>query len=137
MTIHTRKIGLFPATMLVAGNMIGAGIFSDADDHGQHRRHRDAGLARHGAGRVHHGLPVCAARPNPAEGRRALRLCSREPGRFRGFQCNLLYWFSNVIANIAIATSITGYLTVFVPALRNPHLGACSTVLMIWLSAVV
>jgi arginine:agmatine antiporter len=38
-------------------------------------------------------------------------------GDFAGFQCNLLYWFSNVIANIAIATSITGYLTVFIPAL--------------------
>ena len=43
-------------------------------------------------------------------------------GDFAGFQCNLLYWFSNVIANIAIATSITGYLTVFIPALRNPYL---------------
>jgi len=42
-----------------------------------------------------------------------------------------------VIANIAIATSITGYLTVFIPALRHPYLGACSTVLMIWLSAIL
>ena len=58
-------------------------------------------------------------------------------GDFAGFQCNLLYWFSNVIANIAIATSITGYLTVFVPALANPYLGALSTVAMIWLSAML
>ncbi|MGH8598014.1 MAG: amino acid permease, partial [Gammaproteobacteria bacterium] len=55
-------------------------------------------------------------------------------GDFAGFQCNLLYWFSNVIANIAIATSITGYLTVFIPELRSPYIGACSTVLLIWLS---
>jgi len=27
MTSEARQIGLFPATMLVAGNMIGAGIF--------------------------------------------------------------------------------------------------------------
>src|SRR5215469_4855952 len=56
-------------------------------------------------------------------------------GDFAGFQCNLLYWFSNVIANIAIATSVTGYLTVFIPALRTPLAGACCTVLVIWFSA--
>jgi arginine:agmatine antiporter len=58
-------------------------------------------------------------------------------GDFAGFQCNLLYWFSNVVANIAIATSITGYLTVFIPALRNPYLAACSTMVVIWLSALL
>ena len=56
-------------------------------------------------------------------------------GDFAGFQCNLLYWFSNVVANIAIATSMTGYLTVFMPFLRSPYLAACCTVLLIWLSA--
>src|SRR3954466_1704249 len=56
-------------------------------------------------------------------------------GDFAGFQCNLLYWFSNVVANIAIATSMTGYLTVFLPALRNPYLAACCTMALIWLSA--
>src|SRR6185295_2766404 len=56
-------------------------------------------------------------------------------GDFAGFQCNLLYWFSNVVANIAIATSITGYLTVFIPGLRNPYMAAASTVALIWLSA--
>jgi arginine:agmatine antiporter len=58
-------------------------------------------------------------------------------GDFAGFQCNLLYWFSNVIGNIAIATSITGYMTVFIPALRDPYIGAVCTILAIWLSAVL
>jgi arginine:agmatine antiporter len=56
-------------------------------------------------------------------------------GAFAGFQCNLLYWFSNVVANIAISTSITGYLSVFIPALKSPYLGALSTAAMIWLAA--
>jgi arginine:agmatine antiporter len=110
----------------------------DADDHGQHRRHRATLgwlvtvpgafimgylFARLGQIRPKAGGPYAYARESL--------------GDFGGFQCNLLYWFSNVIGNIAIAISITGYLTVFVPALRNPYLGACSTVLMIWLSAVL
>ncbi len=137
MTSNARKIGLFPATMLVAGNMIGAGIFMMPTIMASIGNIAALGwlvtvpgaftmgylFARLGKIRPKAGGPYAYAR----EGL----------GDFGGFQCNLLYWFSNVIANIAIATSITGYLTIFVPALRNPYLGACSTVLMIWLSATL
>jgi arginine:agmatine antiporter len=137
MTSNARKIGLFPATMLVAGNMIGAGIFMMPTIMASIGGIATLGwlvtvpgafvmgylFARLGKIQPKAGGPYAYARE-------AL-------GDFAGFQCNLLYWFSNVIANIAIATSITGYLTIFVPALRNPYLGACSTVLMIWLSATL
>jgi arginine:agmatine antiporter len=137
MTPNARKIGLFPATMLVAGNMIGAGIFMMPTIMASIGGIATLGwlvtvpgafimgylFARLGQIRPKAGGPYAYARESL--------------GDFGGFQCNLLYWFSNVIGNIAIATSITGYLTVFVPALRNPYLGACSTVLMIWLSAVL
>jgi len=137
MTSNARKIGLFPATMLVAGNMIGAGIFMMPTIMASIGGIATLGwlvtvpgafimgylFARLGQIRPKAGGPYAYARESL--------------GDFGGFQCNLLYWFSNVIANIAIAVSITGYLTVFVPALRNPYLGACSTVLMIWLSAVL
>lgn len=135
MTANARRIGLFPATMLVAGNMIGAGIFMMPTIMASIGGIATLGwlvtvpgafimgyvFARLGRARPKAGGPYAYAR----EGL----------GDFAGFQCNLLYWFSNVVANIAIATSITGYLTIFVPALRNPYLGACSTVAMIWLSA--
>jgi arginine:agmatine antiporter len=137
LTSNARKIGLFPATMLVAGNMIGAGIFMMPTIMASIGGIATLGwlvtvpgafimgylFARLGQIQPKAGGPYAYARESL--------------GDFGGFQCNLLYWFSNVIANIAIATSITGYLTVFVPALRNPYLGACSTVLMIWLSAVL
>jgi arginine:agmatine antiporter len=135
MTSNARKIGLFPATMLVAGNMIGAGIFMMPTIMASIGGIATLGwlvtvpgafvmgylFARLGKIQPKAGGPYAYARE-------AL-------GDFAGFQCNLLYWFSNVIANIAIATSITGYLTVFVPVLRSPYLGACSTILMVWLSA--
>jgi len=135
MTASARRIGLFPATMLVAGNMIGAGIFMMPTIMASIGGIATLGwlvtvpgafimgyvFARLGRAQPKAGGPYAYAR----EGL----------GDFAGFQCNLLYWFSNVIANIAIATSITGYLTIFIPALRNPYLGACSTVTMIWLSA--
>lgn len=137
MTSNARRIGLFPATMLVAGNMIGAGIFMMPTIMASIGSIAVLGwlvtvpgafimgylFARLGRAQPKAGGPYAYAR----EGL----------GDFAGFQCNLLYWFSNVIANIAIATSITGYLTVFIPALRNPYLAGCSTVVMIWLSALL
>lgn len=132
---NARRIGLFPATMLVAGNMIGAGIFMMPTIMASIGGVALLGwlvtvpgafiigymFARLGQVRPKAGGPYAYAR----EGL----------GDFAGFQCNLLYWFSNVIGNIAIATSMTGYLTVFVPALRSPYLAAGATVLLIWLSA--
>jgi arginine:agmatine antiporter len=137
MTSSARRIGLFPATMLVAGNMIGSGIFMMPTVMASIGGVASLGwlvtvpaafimgylFARLGKVRPKAGGPYAYAR----EGL----------GDFAGFQCNLLYWFSNVIANIAIATSVTGYLTVFIPALRNPYLAGCSTVVMIWLAAAL
>ncbi|KQY14988.1 hypothetical protein ASE23_26220 [Rhizobium sp. Root73] len=135
MASDARQIGLFSATMLVAGNMIGAGIFMMPTIMGSIGNIATLGwlitvpgafllgylFARLGKIRPVAGGPYAYAR----EGL----------GDFAGFQCNLLYWFSNVIANIAIATSITGYLTVFLPFLKDPYWGACSTITLIWLAA--
>lgn len=135
MASDVRQVGLFSATMLVAGNMIGAGIFMMPTIMGSIGSIAALGwlitvpgaflmgymFARLGKIRPVAGGPYAYAR----EGL----------GDFAGFQCNLLYWFSNVIANIAIATSITGYLTVFFPILKTPYIGACSTIMLIWLAA--
>jgi len=135
MTSNARRIGLFPATMLVAGNMIGAGIFMMPTIMASIGSMAMLGWLITVPGAFIMGYMfarLAQVRPKAggpyAYAREAL-------GDFAGFQCNLLYWFSNVIANIAIATSMTGYLTVFVPALRNPYIGACCTVVLIWLSA--
>ncbi len=137
MTENARTIGLFPATMLVAGNMIGAGIFMMPTVMASIGGISILGWLVTVPGAFIIGYMfarLAAADPKPggpyAYAREGL-------GDFAGFQSNLLYWFSNVVANIAIATSVTGYLTVFIPALKNPLLGACSTVLVIWLSAVL
>jgi arginine:agmatine antiporter len=137
MSSDVRQIGLFPATMLVAGNMIGAGVFMMPTVMASIGGIASLGwlvtasgafimgylFARLGQARPKAGGPYAYARE-------AL-------GDFAGFQCTLLYWFSNVIANIAIATSITGYMTVFIPELRNPLLAAVCTVVMIWISGVL
>lgn len=137
MSSDVRRIGLFPATMLVAGNMIGAGIFMMPAIMAS-----IGGIATLGWFVTVPGAFIIGylfarlGRARPKAGG-AYAYAREALGDFAGFQCNLLYWFSNVIANIAIATSITGYITVFLPALRDPILGAVCTVVLIWLSAIL
>ena len=53
-------------------------------------------------------------------------------GPFVAFQTNLVYWIANVIGNVAIAVSVTGYLAVFFPPLTNPWWSNACTALVIW-----
>jgi len=130
-----RQIGLIPATMLVAGNIIGTGIFMMPAVMAS-----IGGVATLGWLVAVPGSFVVAyvfaqlARVQPKNG--GPYAYAREAlGDFAGFQCNLLYWFSNVVGNIAVAISITGYVTVFAPMLRDPLLGALCTTAVIWLAA--
>jgi arginine:agmatine antiporter len=121
--------------MLVAGNMIGAGIFMMPTIMASIGGISTLGWLITAPGAFIMGYMFAGlGRARPIAG--GPYAYARESlGDFAGFQCNLLYWFSNVVANIAIATSMTGYLTVFIPALKSPYLAACSTVTLIWLSA--
>ena len=135
MASDVRQIGLFPATMLVAGNMIGAGIFMMPTIMASIGGISTLGWLVTAPGAFIMGYMFARlGRARPVAG--GPYAYARETlGDFAGFQCNLLYWFSNVVANIAIATSMTGYLTVFMPFLKSPYLAASCTVLLIWLSA--
>ncbi|QEX20819.1 arginine:agmatine antiporter [Hypericibacter adhaerens] len=135
MSSSARQIGLFPATMLVAGNMIGAGIFMMPTVMASIGGIASLGWLVTAPGAFIMGYMFARlGRVSPKAG--GPYAYAREAlGDFAGFQCNLLYWFSNVVANIAIATSMTGYIAVFFPALRVPLIGACATVVVVWLSA--
>jgi arginine:agmatine antiporter len=50
-----------------------------------------------------------------------------------GFVVGVLYWASCLIACVAIALAVTGYLSVFVPAAAKPPVSDVVTVAVIWL----
>jgi arginine:agmatine antiporter len=127
-----RKIGPVLATVLVAGNMIGSGIFL-----------LPATLAAVGSITVTGwviamlGALVLAAvfaklaQLVPAQG----GLCayaSEALGPYMGFQASALYWFSCWLTNLAIAVAATGYLASFLPALAAPLPATVATVALIW-----
>ncbi len=126
------KMGLLGASSLVVANMVGTGIFL-----------LPASLASIGSISIFGW--IAAAIGASALGLVFAHLGMVDPkaggpyayardhlGPFAGFQTNFLYWVANVIGNIAIAVSVTGYLAVFFPVLANPWLACVCTALVIW-----
>lgn len=132
-----RKIGPVLATLLVAGNMIGSGIYL-----------LPATLAAIGSitllswllatvGALSIGATLAyLGRIAPRTG----GLCtyaSEALGPHVGFQASVLYWTCAWIGNIAIALAAIGYLAHFAPVLAHPQRVALSAVALIWLFTFV
>lgn len=132
MVSESNKIGLLPAILMVAGNMMGSGVFM-----------LPANLAGIGSiaiigwlitvvGAIALGLvfakltEVTTAAGGPyAYARKAF-------GDYMGYQTNLVYWLANVIGNVGLAVTGLGYLTPFFPALRDPLVMALAQIAVIW-----
>ena len=123
-TSSERKLGWGLASLLVAGNMIGAGVYL-----------LPAALAPIGSSSVV-GWVVAAigalllagvfaglgrARP-AADG--ITDYAGQGLGRFFGYQASLAYWATCLSGNVAIAVAATGYLAFFFPVLREQWPGA-------------
>jgi arginine:agmatine antiporter len=125
-------MSLLQATMLVAGNMIGTGVFL-----------LPASLASVGGIAVFGWIVATAGAT--ALGLVFAKLGELEPkeggpyayardflGPYVGFQTNYVYWFGNWIGNIAIAVAAVGYLAEFFPGIRNPPASVFAAAGIIW-----
>lgn len=132
-----RKIGLFLATILVANNMIGSGIFL-----------LPATLASVGSVTIIGWIIATIAATWIAIVLGKLGQISPQPGGpagyasialgpYMGFQANFVYWICCWIGNIAIAVAAIGYLATFLPRLNEPMLGSLGVVVLIWLVTLV
>ena len=122
-----RKMSLTQATMLVAGNMIGTGVFLLPVNLAH-----VGGIAIFGwliatAGVAALGLAFAKlGELNPQQG--GPYAYARDfLGPYAGFQTNYVYWFGNWIGNIAIAVAAIGYLAELVPAITDPPASVIAT----------
>lgn len=126
------KLGLGLATMLVAGNMIGSGIYLLPATLAI-----IGGISLAGWAIVSLGALLLAAvfawlavlRPG-CDGLAVL--VGERLGRVFGFQTAQFYWLNCWIGDIAIALAVTGYLGFFFPVLRDIWPGAIATAVVIW-----
>ena len=130
---ESNKIGLIPATLMVAGNMMGSGVFM-----------LPANLAAIGSiavigwlitivGAIALALvfskltQVYTAAGGPyAYARKAF-------GDYMGYQTNLVYWLANVVGNVGLVVAGLGYLTPFFPSLKDPLVMALGQIGIVWL----
>ena len=126
------KIGLIPATLMVAGNMMGSGIFM-----------LPANLAGIGSiavfgwiittiGAVALALVFSKLTAiYPAAGG-PYAYSKKAFGNYMGYQTNLVYWIANVVGNVGLAVAGLGYLTTFFPVLKDPLVMALAQIAVIW-----
>lgn len=132
-TSAARRIGPLLATMLVAGNMIGSGVFL-----------LPATLAAIGSSTIIGWIIASGGAMLLAGVFALLAILKPTPDGlvdypaqglhpFFGFANWLLYWLANWAGVPAIALAITGYLSFFIPALKEPLAGVWTTIGFIWL----
>jgi arginine:agmatine antiporter len=128
-----RKMSLVPATMLVAGNMIGTGVFLLPVSLASVGSISILGWVAATAGAAALGLVFAKlGELDPQEG--GPYAYARDfLGPYVGFQTNYVYWFGNWIGNIAIAVAAVGYLAELIPAVRRPPESVFATAAVIWL----
>ena len=130
-----RKMSLTQATMLVAGNMIGTGLFLLPVEScaGRWHRQRLDGALRPSGVAAHWTRFRETRRAQSAEGR-SVRLRARFPSdRYTEFQTNYVYWFGDWIGNIAIAVGAVGYPAPNCPRITEPPASVFATAAVIWL----
>ena len=132
-SVDHKKLGPFLATMVVTSSMIGSGVFL-----------LPASLGAIGSisilGWVAAGLAACLigavfallAIANP--GTAGLFSYIRDAfGPGAGFVTGALYWASCLVACVAIALAVVGYLSVFIPLIGKPPGLTIATITIVWL----
>lgn len=118
-----KKLGLFSLTSLVAGNMIGSGVFILPAD-----------LARVGSvsllswvftalGAFLLALAFSRMSHLVTKTGGPYVYVEKGLGKFMGFQIAYFYWIYTGVGNVAISVALLGYLRVFFPQLVNTALG--------------
>ncbi len=133
LTDNSNKIGVKAATLMVAGNMMGSGVFMLPANLAN-----TGGIAIFGwlitiVGSVSLALVFAKlAAIDPAAGG-PYAYTRKAFGDYLGYQTNLVYWLANVVGNVGLAVAGVGYLTTFFPALRTPLTSALAQIAIIWL----
>jgi arginine:agmatine antiporter len=130
---HARKMGPVLASFLVAGNMIGSGVFLLPVTLAAIGSMTVIGWVIASVGALILGAVyayLSRLRPN-AHG--LVSQVTEALGRFLGFEAGFAYWLSCVCGNLAIALAVIGYLAFFFPLLKEPIWTTSGVVAAMWL----
>lgn len=131
------KIGVVSAIFLVAGNMMGSGVFMLPANLAAYGSISVIGWLITTAGAVALALTFSRLTAlDPAPGG-LYAFAHKAFGNYMGYQTNLVYWVANVAGNVSIVVAGVGYLGHFLPWLKDPWLSAFAQICFVWLFAYV
>jgi arginine:agmatine antiporter len=130
----TRKLGWGLAALVVAGNMIGSGVYLLPATLAPVGSSSVVGWGVAGLGAVTLALVFAALGRLQPDADGLSGFAERGLGRFFGFQTALAFWTACLVGNVAIAVAATGYLGFFFPVLKEPVAATFCNLGLIWLT---
>jgi arginine:agmatine antiporter len=130
---EAKKLSAFLATMLVAGNMIGSGVYLLPSSLGSVGSISLLGWAIAVGGAALLGAAFSALTILRPEGTGLISHVREAFGPGSAFIWGVLYWTACWTGNVAIALAVTGYVAYFLPALAAPPGATFFTVGILWL----
>ncbi|WP_292062370.1 amino acid permease [Brevundimonas sp. UBA7664] len=128
------KLGWGLAALVVAGNMIGSGVYLLPATLAPVGSSSVVGWGVAGLGAVTLALVFAALGRLQPDADGLSGFAERGLGRFFGFQTALAFWTACLVGNVAIAVAATGYLGFFFPILREPVAATFCNLALIWLT---
>lgn len=127
-----KKMGLFMATVIVIVNMIGTGIFLLPSSMAS-----IGGISIYGwivatIGATGIGLVFALLGSSIPKAGGPYGYARDSLGPYIGFQTNYIYWLANLVGNIAVAATVTGYFVSLIPVLKGTE--TMFTILIIWVA---
>jgi arginine:agmatine antiporter len=129
-----QKLGWGLAALVVAGNMIGSGVYLLPATLAPVGSSSIVGWVVAGAGAVTLALVFAALGRLQPDADGLSGFAERGLGRFFGFQTALAFWTACLVGNVAIAVAATGYLGFFFPVLKEPVAATFCNLALIWLT---
>jgi len=128
-----KKLGLFALVALVAGNMIGSGIFLLPSNLAQLGSLSLISWGITALGTLFLAFVFARMSSLVLKAGGPYAYAQNTFGNFIGFQTAYGYWIAIWVGNAAIALAAVGYSAVFFPALANPLIGCLVSIIFIWI----
>jgi len=128
------RIGWGLAALVVAGNMIGSGVYLLPATLAPTGSSSIIGWLICGVGAVTLALVFGGLGRMQPDADGLSDFTRRGMGRFIGYQTGLAYWAACLAGNVALAVAGTGYLAFFLPVLKGPLWAALSNLVLIWMT---
>jgi arginine:agmatine antiporter len=131
---NTQRLGWGLAALVVAGNMIGSGVYLLPVTLAPTGSSSLIGWIICGLGATTLALVFGGLGRFMPKADGLADFAAQGMGRFLGYQSGLFYWAACLVGNVAVAVAAVGYLAFFFPVLKEPLWGSVANLALLWIT---